>query len=307
MFAMCLFFVTSSSSLAMDSNQEDTKVKNVEDPQCVICFEAVPENRRCKTPCCGKEELCDTHLYMFCKEKKQCPLCRGPLDPSQVLNGILENQPDICRLCFDEKLPMDGAKFVIPSCGHTFCAECLNKEKSVGEDRCYCEVCKKTVEIPKELSENLDSWFYRNKTIDVSNIPGMDGMSNDELVRYLCFLYRDRFEVYIYPYYDPYDLSKRSRVIGHLGIDAPDVEPLGVEAPDDGMMYCDYDRYKYKTPSGEEKLITINDPELAKKFIKTFQEMKEREREEKKEKKEHNDWISALSYDEPYGPGCNIF
>ena len=322
MFAMCLFFVTSSSSLAMDSNQEEKKVGNTEKSQCVICLEEVPKEKSYKTPCC-KKEICAPHLYKWCQEKDDCPMCREKLSPETVLNTIIKKHPNVCLSCFDEQNPKDAAKFIMPWCGHTLCGRCVWKEDvGIIDSDCYCGVCEERHSIPEELTGNLLSWFYRNKTIDVRDLPGMDEdkRSDDQVVDWLCSLYKDRADVFIVPYNDLpgyFGLYTPPKVIGHLGRDVP-IETVK-RMMDEGLSNSIYDNkldlgfdlYQYmsgyESCGDEKKYITINDPELAKKFIDAFHKMKKREMEEKKAEKEYAEWVDALSYDEPWGPGCNIF
>lgn len=322
MFAMCLFFVTSSSSLAMDSNQEEKKVGNTEKSQCVICLEEVPKEKSYKTPCC-KKEICAPHLYKWCQEKDDCPMCREKLSPETVLNTIIKKHPNVCLSCFDEQLSKDDAKFTIPGCGHNLCGNCVwEKGVDIINSNCYCGSCEERRSIPKELTENLLSWFYRNKTIDVRNLPGMskDKRNDDQVVEWLCYLFKDRADVCIVPYTELpgyFGLYTPPKVIGHIGTDVPiDTVKRKIDEGDnisiyDNHLYWGFDLYQYmsdyETCGDEKKYITINDPELAKKFIDAFHKMKKGEMEEKNAEKDYEGLLSVLSYDEPCGPGCAIF
>ena len=90
-------------------------------------------------------------------------------DISNKMESFLQNelQQHTCPVCFEPMLPPNKPPMLLFPCGHTFCAECIEKQKRIAKHSCpFCRAKIEKVAINHSLKQLMETFLKKKESIE---------------------------------------------------------------------------------------------------------------------------------------------
>ena len=90
-------------------------------------------------------------------------------DVSSKIESFLQNelQQHTCPVCFEPMLPPNKSPMLLFPCGHTFCAECIEKQKRIAKHSCpFCRAKIEKVAINHSLKQLMETFLKKKESIE---------------------------------------------------------------------------------------------------------------------------------------------
>ena len=90
-------------------------------------------------------------------------------DVSKRIESFLQNelQQHTCPVCFEPMLPPNKSPMLLFPCGHTFCAECIEKQKRIAKHCCpFCRAKIEKIAINHSLRQLMETFLKKKESIE---------------------------------------------------------------------------------------------------------------------------------------------
>ena len=90
-------------------------------------------------------------------------------DISNKMESFLQNelQQHTCPVCFEPMLPPNKPPMLLFPCGHTFCAECIEKQKRIAKHSCpFCRAKIEKVAVNHSLKQLMETFLKKKESIE---------------------------------------------------------------------------------------------------------------------------------------------
>ncbi len=90
-------------------------------------------------------------------------------DVTNKIESFLQNelQQHTCPVCFEPMLPPNKSPMLLFPCGHTFCDECIKKQKKIATHKCpFCRAKIEKVAINHSLKQLMETFLKKKDAIE---------------------------------------------------------------------------------------------------------------------------------------------